>query len=57
MKKIIFLEGLPSVGKTYLVTTIKNMNLKDVHIVDEIINPDINNPFIDSEDKWWNESK
>lgn len=52
MKKIIFLEGLPSVGKTYLVTTIKNMNLKDVHIVDEIINPDINNPFIDSEDKF-----
>ena len=52
MKKIIFIEGLPSVGKTYLVNKIKEMNLQNVYVVDEIINPDIENPFIDSEDKF-----
>lgn len=50
MKKIIFLEGLPSVGKTYLVNTIKNKHLPGVHVVDELINPDINDPYTDSED-------
>lgn len=52
MKKIIFIEGLPSVGKTYLVNQIRRMNLENVYVVDELINPDIKNPFIDSEDKF-----
>lgn len=52
MKKIVFLEGLPGVGKTYLVNEIRNRSLKDVYVVDEIINPDISNLFIDSEDKF-----
>lgn len=50
MKKIIFIEGLPGVGKTYLINEIKKINIKDLYLVDEIINPDINNPFIDAED-------
>lgn len=50
MKKIIFIEGLPNVGKTYLVNEIKRRNYDNVFIVDELINPDINNPFIDPEE-------
>ena len=50
MKKIIFIEGLPGVGKTYLVNKIKAMNLDNVYIVDELINPDIDNPFTDEEE-------
>ena len=50
MKKIIFIEGLPGVGKTYLVNKIKAMNLDNVYVVDELINPDINNPFTDEEE-------
>ena len=34
MKKIIFIEGLPNVGKTYLVNEIKKKNLQNVHVVD-----------------------
>ena len=49
MKKIIFIEGLPNVGKTYLINKIKKMNIENVFIVDELINPDINNPFKDEE--------
>ena len=41
MKKIIFLEGLPGVGKTTLLNIIKNKNLDNVYFVDEIINPKI----------------
>ena len=52
MKKIIFIEGLPTVGKTYLVNEIRKRNLRNVYVVDEIINPDIKNAFIDSEDKF-----
>ncbi len=52
MKKIIFIEGLPTVGKTYLVNEIKKRNLQNVHVVDELINPDIKNAFIDSEEKF-----
>jgi len=43
MKKIIFLEGLPGVGKTTLVKTIREMNLKNVYTVNEIIKEDILN--------------
>ena len=52
MKKIIFIEGLPTVGKTYLVNEIRKKNMQNVYVVDELINPDINNAFIDSEDKF-----
>ena len=52
MKKIIFIEGLPTVGKTYLVNEIRKRNLQNVYVVDELINPDIKNAFIDSEDKF-----
>lgn len=50
MRKIIFIEGLPNVGKTYLINKIRNLNMKNVFIVDEIINPNVNNPFADAED-------
>ena len=49
MKKIIFLEGLPTVGKTYLINEIKKRNYKNVFTVEELINPEIDNPFIDPE--------
>lgn len=49
MKKIIFIEGLPNVGKTYLVNKIKEKQIKDIFIVDELINPDIKNPFTAAE--------
>ena len=52
MKKIIFIEGLPTVGKTYLVNEIRKKNMQNVYVVDELINPDIKNAFIDSEDKF-----
>ena len=52
MKKIIFIEGLPTVGKTYLVNEIRKIKLKNVHIVDEIINKEILSPKTDSEDKF-----
>ncbi|MDO4394844.1 MAG: hypothetical protein Q4C23_02565 [Mycoplasmatota bacterium] len=52
MKKVVFVEGLPSVGKTYLVNEIRKMALQNVYVVDEIINPEIKNPFSDSEDKF-----
>lgn len=38
MKKVIFLEGLPGVGKTTIVRSIKKLNIDNVHVVDEIIN-------------------
>ena len=41
LKKIIFLEGLPGVGKTTILNTIKSMKLKNVYLVDEIINKNI----------------
>lgn len=38
MRKMIFLEGLPGVGKTTIVNEIRKLNLKNLHVVDEIIN-------------------
>ena len=35
--RIIFLEGLPGVGKTTIVNAIENMNLSNVHTVNEIV--------------------
>lgn len=49
MKKIIFLEGLPGVGKTTIANSIKNMGRTDVHVVDEIIKEDIINNVSDDE--------
>ena len=36
MKKIIFLEGLPGVGKTTIINNLRN--IKNVNVVDEVIN-------------------
>ena len=52
MRKIIFIEGLPNVGKTYLINEIRKLKLKDVYVVDEIINEDIDDIFDCSEDKF-----
>ena len=35
--KIVFLEGLPGVGKTTIVNKIKQKNIRNVYTVDEII--------------------
>ena len=35
-KKIIFIEGLPGVGKTTLINSLRN--IENVNIVDEVIN-------------------
>ncbi len=43
MKKIIFLEGLPGVGKTTLINEIRKKKLSNIYIVDEIINENILN--------------
>lgn len=48
MKKI-FIEGLPNVGKTYLINKIKEKQIPNVFIVEELVNPDFNNPFTDEE--------
>ncbi len=34
---IIFLEGLPGIGKTTLINKIREMNLKDIYVVEEIL--------------------
>ncbi len=47
--KIVFLEGLPGVGKTTILNTIKKLKLKDVYTIDEIIKEDIKNRVSDSE--------
>lgn len=49
MKKIIFLEGLPGVGKTTILNKIRDLNLKNVFIVDEIVKEDIKNRVSDDE--------
>lgn len=48
-KKIIFIEGLPNVGKTYLINKIKEEYGNSFKIVEEIINPEIKNLFSDNE--------
>ena len=47
MKKICFIEGLPGVGKTYLINKIRDMKIQNTNVVDELINPDIKDPFTD----------
>lgn len=49
MKKIIFIEGLPNVGKSYLINEIKRKKIKNIFVVEELINPNIKNPFTDDE--------
>lgn len=49
MKKIVFLEGLPGVGKTTIVNKIKFLKIPNVYVVDEIIKEDIINRVSDFE--------
>ena len=49
MKKTIFLEGLPGVGKTTILNEIRNLNKKNVFIVDEIVKENIKNRVSDDE--------
>lgn len=37
MKKIIYLEGMPGVGKSSLIEKIKKMKIPNVHVVEELI--------------------
>lgn len=37
MNRIIFLEGLPGVGKTTIANTVKKMHIPNVFVVDEIV--------------------
>lgn len=37
MRRILFLEGLPGVGKTTITNTIKNMHIPNLFVVDEIV--------------------
>jgi len=50
MKKYIFLEGLPGIGKTTIINYIKK-NYKNINVVDEIINKSIleNNSFTEED--------
>lgn len=52
MKKIIFLEGLPGVGKTTIVNNIKKIDDNNIHVVDEIIKEDIINKVSDDENDY-----
>lgn len=54
MRKIIFIEGLPGVGKTTLVNAIKKRNIPNVTIIDEIINEKITKENIYTEDEFIN---
>ena len=49
MKKIIFLEGLPGVGKTTIANNIKQLVNVNIHVVDEIIKKNIINTISDEE--------
>ena len=41
MKKIVFLEGLPGVGKSTIIKSIKQRGIPYVNCVEELINEDI----------------
>lgn len=41
MKKIIFLEGLPGVGKSTIVRNIEKRKINNIHTVDEIVEQSI----------------
>ena len=51
MKKIIFLEGLPGVGKSTIAKTIKN-NYPDINVVDEIISGQMPN-YQEQNQEWF----
>ena len=54
MRKIIFIEGLPGVVKTTLVNSIRDRDIPNVTIVDEIINEKITKKNIYTEDEFIN---
>lgn len=54
MGKLIIIEGLPGVGKTTLVNAIRNKNIKNLTIIDEIINKKITDEEIYTEDEFIN---
>lgn len=47
MKRIVFLEGLPGVGKTTVINRIDELKLPNVYIIDEIVNRNISKDQID----------
>lgn len=49
MRKIVFLEGLPGVGKTTLINEIKERNFVDVYTVDEIVMDSLKNVISNDE--------
>lgn len=49
MRKIVFLEGLPGIGKTTILNRIKSLKLKNVFTIDEIVKEDIKNRVSDNE--------
>lgn len=52
MKKLIFLEGLPGVGKTTLLNIMKQKKIKNFYFVDEIINSKITMDKVFSEQEF-----
>ena len=52
MKKLIFLEGLPGVGKTTLLNIMKQKKIKNFYFVDEIINSKKKSEIEDLLDNW-----
>lgn len=52
MRKIVFLEGLPGVGKTTLINEIKERNFVDVYTVDEIVMDSLKNVISNDENDY-----
>lgn len=51
MKKYVFIDGLPGVGKTTIINELKKINNSSIYVVDEIINETIiNNTSMSEQD-------